>query len=90
MRGRLLGFIVFIILSSGLSGQIAAAQSPDFIYSENKGHTISGAFLEFYRLSPNPKEIYGEPITEAFTDPRYNLLACPLFRYHTTSFQNME
>ncbi len=88
MRGRLLGFIVFIILSSVLSGQVAAAQSPDFIYSENKGHTISGAFLEFYSLSPNPKEIYGEPITEAFTDPRYNLLVQYFekarFEYHPT------
>lgn len=74
MRDRLLIILLILVLSCGLSGQTAAAQSTDFIYSESKGHTISGAFLEYYRQSPNPKDIHGEPITEAFLDPKTNLL----------------
>lgn len=88
MRGRLFFLFVMLMFFSGLSGQVTTAQSPDFIYSENKGHTISGAFLDYYLLSPNPKEIHGEPITEAFTDPKTDLLVQYFeksrFEYHPT------
>ena len=88
MRGRLLFIILSIILFSGLSGQFIAAQSQGVSDPTINGHTINGAFLEYYHLSPNPKEIHGEPITEAFTDPKTNLLVQYFeksrFEYHPT------
>lgn len=88
MRGRLLFVTLSLVLFSGLSGQFKTAQSQRVLDPTNNGHTIHGAFLEYYNLSPNPKEIYGEPITEAFTDPRTNLLVQYFekarFEYHPT------
>lgn len=88
MRSRLLSIILSLSLICGLGAQIATAQSPEFVYSEIKGHTISGVFLEYYRLSSNPQLIHGEPITEAFTDSRTNFLVQYFeksrFEYHPT------
>lgn len=70
MRGRLFLLAVILVLSGGFRGQITAAQSPDFLYSENKGHSVGGVFMDYLIRFSNPKIIIGEPITEAFTDPK--------------------
>jgi hypothetical protein len=51
----------------------AAAQS-DTRYFPDTGHTVSGDFLAFYERAPDPKLLYGNPITEAFIDPFYGRL----------------
>ena len=89
MRGRLLFLLLVFTLSGSLGLGVSVAQSPDFIYSETKGHTISGAFLEYYLRAHDPKAVYGEPITEAFTDPKTNLLVQYFekarFEFHPTA-----
>ncbi len=74
MRSRLFFSLLIITLLSGFAWLPTTAQSPVFYYSESTGHTINGAFLEFYLQATNPGEIYGEPITEAFIDRETNRL----------------
>lgn len=37
-------------------------------YFPRTGHTVPGEFLQQYRAAPNPSLVYGDPITEQFTD----------------------
>ncbi|MDX9992290.1 MAG: hypothetical protein RBS68_09605 [Anaerolineales bacterium] len=39
-------------------------------YFSQTGHNVSGDFLRFYRGNSNAEQVYGYPISEAFTDAR--------------------
>lgn len=68
MKTRLFSLLILLTLAGALGAEKAVAKSPNAIYSKATGHAIRGPFLEFYLRIPNPQEIYGEPITDAFTD----------------------
>ncbi len=67
---RWLTVFITIIVLTGLVVGYAQAQSFDENgrFFPETGHTVSGAFLEKYNSIPNGKEIYGNPITDAFED----------------------
>ncbi len=67
---RWLTVITLLIVLTGLFGGFAHAQTSDENgrFFPETGHTISGAFLEKFNSIPNGEEIYGFPITDAFTD----------------------
>lgn len=70
----MLSLVLIFTLVFGMGWETVFAQSPNLIYSEKTGHSISGAFLEYYLRAKNPQEVYGEPITDAFTDNKSNQL----------------
>jgi hypothetical protein len=48
--------------------QVGSDQPDDRIYFEQHGHWVMGDFLTTYQSVPNPEQIFGYPITEAFFD----------------------
>ncbi len=57
-----------VLLLSALASQTGFSQDQDREYFPLSGHTVEGAFLDFYHAGGNPELIYGYPITEAFID----------------------
>jgi hypothetical protein len=45
----------------------AQAQSPEVEFFPETGHSIKGDFLRFYKSAPNPRLVFGYPITEQIT-----------------------
>lgn len=59
---------LFLVLTSLLAPWGAAsAQSADVQYFPETGHHVKGDFLRFYKSVPDPKLIFGYPITEQMT-----------------------
>jgi hypothetical protein len=56
--------VVFSLLTSWVS---AKAQSGDVRYFPETGHSVRGAFLQYYNASKDPALVYGFPITEQIT-----------------------
>jgi hypothetical protein len=48
-------------------GAVNAQGSSDERYFPETGHTVKGEFLRFYRNTPDPALLYGDPISEQFT-----------------------
>lgn len=46
------------------------AQEGSTRYFPETGHNVTGDFLGFYDRNPNAEQVYGYPITEAFTDAK--------------------
>lgn len=67
-----LGLVIFMLIGS-ISWQKGLAQGSEE-YFEETGHVVTGEFLDFYRSVPNPVQLYGYPITDAFQDTTRNLL----------------
>ncbi|MBN2550856.1 MAG: hypothetical protein JXB15_16960 [Anaerolineales bacterium] len=66
-----LAFALSIILVGGRSWYAIRAQSPDQPeYFRKYGHRLTGEFYLKYYSVPDPKLLYGEPTTIAFTDPK--------------------
>jgi len=63
-----LSMILIVAIASGLGWQESLAQTVGGEYFEATGHYVAGEFLAFYHRVPNPLELYGNPITEAFPD----------------------
>src|SRR5689334_19757852 len=57
-------FIVAILLTPWGS---VSAQSADVQYFPETGHHVKGDFLRFYHRAPDPKLVFGYPITEQIT-----------------------
>src|SRR5689334_275399 len=57
-------FIVAILLTPWGS---VSAQSADVQYFPETGHHVKGDFLRFYNRAPDPKLVFGYPITEQIT-----------------------
>jgi len=67
-------FLLPLVLISSLNWQRGLAQSGGDEYFEETGHRVSGEFYLKYYSVPNPVELYGYPITEAFQDETTNIL----------------
>jgi len=66
-RGLLVALLISLI-PLGLSPTTAQVERQRFF--PETGHWVSGAFLEKYESIDNPEQIYGYPITDAFTDEK--------------------
>lgn len=63
---------VLLLILTGLAGRRVFAQGQDGReYFPEKGHWVTGVFLEKYHSVPNPDELFGDPITDAFLDDTY-------------------
>ncbi len=58
-------FLVLTILLKAWGS--ASAQSPDVQYFPETGHHVKGDFLRFYKNVPDPKLVFGYPLTEQMT-----------------------
>jgi hypothetical protein len=67
-----IGLLILILIGS-TTWQSSLAQSGEEYFDET-GHVVAGEFLTAYRSVPNPIQIYGYPITDAFQDTTRNLL----------------
>jgi len=63
-RPAALFFFLTILLTQWAS---ARAQSADVQYFPETGHDVKGDFLRFYKSVPDPKLVFGYPITEQVT-----------------------
>jgi hypothetical protein len=70
-RQLVLGLVILVLIGS-TTWHRSLAQSREEYFDET-GHVVSGEFLDFYRSVPNPIQLYGYPITNAFRDPTQNL-----------------
>jgi hypothetical protein len=62
-----MGVLLLVLL--GLAGKHVFAQSPSpGEYFSKTGHWVTNEFLIKYHSVPNPDELFGDPITEAFPD----------------------
>lgn len=60
--------LLLLILTGLAAGRAYAQEIDGKEYFPETGHWISGPFLEKYRSVPNPEELFGYPITDAFQD----------------------
>ena len=51
------------------TGGVLAQEGPSRYFSET-GHNVSSDFLQYYESIPNAEQIFGYPLTEAFTDTK--------------------
>ncbi len=63
-------WVIIAIILAGFGFQDIGAQTSDSQYFPETGHTVRGAFLELYQSVDDPEMLYGNPITDAFEDPR--------------------
>ncbi len=65
-------FIVALLVSLLLqpSGGALAQAGVNWRYVSETGHNLQGDFLRFYDSHANALQVFGYPITDAFTDPR--------------------
>lgn len=60
--------VPLLVISLLLTQWTAAhAQSADVQFFPETGHSVEGEFLRYYRSAPEPKLVYGYPITEQIT-----------------------
>lgn len=64
----LVAFITSLLLQPVGGGVLA--QAGDSRYFPETGHNVAGEFLHFYTATQNAEQVFGYPITEAFTDAR--------------------
>ena len=64
-------FILFMLLTPWGS---ASAQSADVQYFPETGHYVKGDFLRFYKSVPDPRLVFGYPITEQMTSKDGNMV----------------
>jgi len=62
IRRFVLPVLIFIILLANWG--TAQAQSTDSQFFLETGHSVRGAFFQFYKSAKNPQLVYGYPITE--------------------------
>jgi hypothetical protein len=61
--------VVALIALTGMAGsQVFAQAIADREYFPETGHWVTGEFLEKYYSVPNPEELFGYPITDAFPE----------------------
>jgi len=71
-RYLFLGLLILVLIGSA-TWQSSLAQGGEEYFDET-GHVVTGEFLAAYRSVPNPVQLYGYPITDAFQDTTRNLL----------------
>ncbi|OGO38030.1 MAG: hypothetical protein A2W35_00800 [Chloroflexi bacterium RBG_16_57_11] len=73
MAGKYLFISLCILVLISSTWQSSLAQGGEEYFDET-GHVVTGEFLAAYRSVPNPVQLYGYPITDAFQDTTRNLL----------------
>lgn len=71
VRWLLLSAILVLIANQGWQNtfaQVGSDQPDDRRYFHEYGHWVMGDFLTTYKSVPNPEQVFGYPITEAFMD----------------------
>jgi hypothetical protein len=68
----LIGLVVLLLFGS-TAWRSSRAQGNEEYFDET-GHVVTGEFLDFYQAAPNPIQLYGYPITDAFQDSTRNVL----------------
>lgn len=71
-RYLFLGLLILVLIGSA-TWRSSLAQGGEEYFDET-GHVVTGEFLAAYRSVPNPVQLYGYPITDAFQDTTRNLL----------------
>ncbi len=71
-RHWILSLLIFVLIGSA-TWQSSLAQGGEQYFDET-GHVVAGEFLAAYRSVPDPIQLYGFPITDAFQDTTRNLL----------------
>ncbi len=57
----------FILTALLMEGRAASAQSTEVQFFPETGHHVRGDFLRFYKSVPDPRLVFGYPITEQIT-----------------------
>jgi hypothetical protein len=66
---RWIAVVILLIALTGITkNQVFAQAIADREYFPETGHWVTGEFLVKYYSVPNPKELFGYPITDAFTE----------------------
>lgn len=71
-RHLILGLLLLVLIGCA-TWKSTQAQGVEEYFDET-GHVVAGEFLTAYRSVPNPVQLYGYPITDAFQDTTRNLL----------------
>jgi hypothetical protein len=61
--------VLFGVLIQPISGLTQAQEGNSLFFAET-GHSVSGDFLRYYQANTNAEQVFGYPITDAFTDVR--------------------
>ena len=73
IRWTTFGLLVFILFGY-LGNQVLAQEDGGEKFFPETGHWVTGNFLTKYKSVPNPDQLFGNPITEAFTDGQTGIL----------------
>ncbi len=67
----IIGFIIvlFGLVANGTASSMEAQIKDQWKYFPDTAHSVHGEFWLYYQSIPNAPEIFGSPITEAYTDP---------------------
>lgn len=86
--------ILLLFLSGYLSTHVFAQDDGGKKFFPETGHWITGAFLTKYNSVPNPDELFGNPITDAFTDGQSGILVQYFekvrFEYHPYNIPDLK
>jgi hypothetical protein len=63
-----IGLLSLFLLITASGNRAALAQNEGDVFFPETGHWVTGDFLAAYEGLPNPLEIYGFPITDAYSD----------------------
>ena len=81
--------VLLLILIGFAGGGVFAQSQEGREFFSTTGHWVTGAFLEKYYSVPNPAELFGTPITDAFQDETYGFTVQYFekvrFEYHPES-----
>jgi hypothetical protein len=67
--GRACGVVFMLCVLLVSNGGMAAAQDETSRYFPLSGHYVSGEFWRYYQTFPDASFIFGDPITEQFSEP---------------------
>jgi hypothetical protein len=78
LRSVTIGLVVlFLLMNQG----VTSAQVEQSRYFPETGHWVTGEFLVKYESTPNPEQVYGYPITDAFSSELSRSPAGTLIQY---------
>jgi hypothetical protein len=93
LRWLNLGTLLLILVGIA-AGRAFAQDSEGRAYFPEKGHWVTGPFLEKYNSVSNPAVVFGEPITDAFQDELYGITVQYFekvrFEYHPEEIPDLQ
>lgn len=87
--------VMLLLVLSGLAGgQVYAQDQEGRAFFPETGHWVTGPFLEKFNSVLNPKELFGNPITDAFQDQVYGFIIQYFekvrFEYHPEEIPDLQ